>query len=747
MRIIVVSNRAPISIIKESNGQYRYENSAGGLASGMRAYIEKLKETGSRTEIIWVGWPGAAVEDEQKVKREILKKFKTDSVFLSAELMEKFYEGFCNKTIWPLFHYFPVYTVYEKEFWETYVRVNEIFCAEVLSIAKPDDVIWIHDYHLMLLPAMIRDKMPWAKIGFFLHIPFPAYEVFRLLPNEWRKEILKGLYGSDLIGFHTFDYRTYFLHSTLRILGLPNHMGEVLYNSRMVKADTFPMGIDYDKYHDAALSPEIEAEKVKFKKGEDAPKLILSIDRQDYSKGILNRLKGFEHFLQNNPQWKQKVVMMMVVVPSRIGVENYQSIKSQIDELVGRINGASGTMEWMPIIYQYRSLSFNELIALYNCSDVALVTPLRDGMNLVAKEYVAARTDGKGVLILSEMAGAIDELAESITINPNNTEEISNALLHALEMDEQEQRQRIEIMQQRLQSYDVFKWADDFLTTLDTLQQKQERLSAKILNAAVREKIIRDFQKAETRVLFLDYDGTLVPFAHHPSKASPGKALLQALENLSHFKNTHIILVSGRDKQTLENWFGRLPVSLTAEHGMMLKERGKKWQMLKPVRKSWKKRIIPIMERYAEKLPGSFLEEKEASVAFHYRRSDPAFADLRVKELMDYLVNFTSNMDVQLVNGNKTLEMRNAGVDKGVAALQWLSKTNQQSRFVLSVGDDATDEDLFRVMPKGAYSIKVGFAPSYAMFNLATTHDVLNLLHELGNAVVPNELEHLKIVR
>ena len=262
MRLIIVSNRAPVNIIKEENGQYRYEDSPGGLASGIRAYVERLKKDNiTAKEIIWIGWPGAAVDDEQKVKQEILNKFGTSSVFLSAEVMEKFYEGFCNKTIWPLFHYFPVYTVYDKDFWEQYVSVNEIFCKEVLSIAKPDDVIWIHDYHLMLLPAMLRDRMPWATIGFFLHIPFPAYEVFRLLPSGWRKEILKGLFGADLLGFHTFDYRTYFLHSALRILGSPNQMGEVLYHNRLVKADTFPMGIDFNKYHEAASGGGQESEK------------------------------------------------------------------------------------------------------------------------------------------------------------------------------------------------------------------------------------------------------------------------------------------------------------------------------------------------------------------------------------------------------------------------------------------------------------------------------------------------------
>jgi trehalose 6-phosphate synthase/phosphatase len=732
MRLIIVSNRAPVNVIKENDG-YRYKASPGGLATGLTAYVDRMKESNPEMEIIWIGWPGTTIpeDDEEKVKADVYKQFGTVSVFLSEEVMDKFYQGFCNKTIWPLFHYFPAYALYEKENWEQYISVNEIFCNTVLGVLQPDDVIWVHDYHLMLLPGMIRRAFPGATIGFFLHVPFPSYEIFRLLPSDWRKKIFEGLYGADLIGFHTHDYCTYFLRSTLRILGLQRHMGEVSYNNRLVKVDTFPMGIDYRKFHSHAFSKGVEKEKLKLKKNLSSYKIILSIDRQDYSKGILNRLRGYENFLESNPRWKQKVIMMMVVVPSRIGVESYQDIKSNIDGLVGRINGKFGTLEWMPIHYQYRSLSFDELVALYNSSDVALVTPLRDGMNLIAKEYLASRTNQKGVLIISEMAGAADELGESIIINPNNMEEISYSLLRALEMNASEQRRHLEVMQQRLMIYDVFKWADDFLTTLDGTKKKQLRLSAKILNSRTRQKMFALFNKSASRLLFLDYDGTLVPYADHPSQALPGKNLLKLLERLAAINNTEVIIVSGRDRNTLEEWFAHLPVHLVAEHGLLIKEKNKKWRLLKPVRKNWKKKIIPIMNLYAEKLPGAFVEEKEFSLVFHYRKSDPAFASLRVRELINHLVSFTSNIDVQVMHGNHALEMRNAGIDKGVAAMHWLSKIKKYPRFILSIGDDSTDEDLFRVMPRDSYSIKVGFQSSYAKYNLINSSEVTQLLHDM----------------
>lgn len=729
MRLIIISNRAPISIIRDESG-YHYSPSSGGLASGLNAYVEKLKVKNPGMEVVWMGWPGGIVDDEVKVGAEISEKYGVHSVFLGEAVMERFYDGFCNKTIWPLFHYFPVFTIYDKSYWEEYISVNQIFCDELLKIWKPGDTIWVQDYHLMLLPAMIRKNIPEATIGFFLHIPFPSYEVFRLLPSEWRVKIIEGLFGADLIGFHTFDYRTYFLRSTLHILGLTEHMGEVLYGKRLVKVDSFPMGIDYDKYHQAAKSKVPDHEKIKVRKiaGE---KFILSIDRQDYSKGILNRLRAYEYFLQTNTTWKNKVVMMLIVVPSRIGVESYQSIKSQIDELVGHINGTYGNLEWQPIHYQYRSLTFVELIALYNSSDIALITPLRDGMNLISKEFIASRTDKKGVLILSEMTGAAQELDEAIIINPNNIEEISQSMIVALEMSEAEQGRRLAVMQNRIKGYNVFVWAEDFLTTLDSVKKKQDRLRANMLDQTTIKRVVESFRNADERFIFLDYDGTLVEHKHHPIEVIPDEELLVLLLNLTKLKRTSIIVISGRNRTFLDQWFGKVPISLVAEHGVFIKENGKDWKLLKPVRKNWKKKIAPILHSFVEKLSGSFVEEKEYSIAFHYRKSEPELASLRVKELMNQLMSFTSNMDVQMIAGSKTLEIRNSGIDKGVAAMHWLGGTKKEPRFVLAIGNDQTDEDLFRSLPLDAYTIKVGTFPSYAKYNLNSPQEVREFLDNL----------------
>lgn len=735
MRTLIISNRAPVNISKIGN-DYEYAESSGGLASGLSAYIDKVKTSDPSAEFIWVGWPGSTIQDkdQEKVRSDLWRKFGLISVFLSEESMEMFYEGFCNKTIWPLFHYFPMYTHYNEAYWRTYIEVNKAFLEEVKKIHKEGDVIWVHDYHLMLLPEMIREAIPKATIGFFLHIPFPAYEIFRMLPSEWRKKLLEGLLGSDLIGFHTHDYRTYFLRSVMRILGLSHQSGEIIYKNRLIKADSFPMSIDYEKFHGALHEEAVETEKLKLSSALPHQKLILSIDRQDYSKGILNRLRGYEMFLKDHPEAREKVSMIMIVIPSRVGVESYVEIKSQIDELSGRVNGTYGTLSWTPIVYQYRSLSFQELIALYALADVALITPLRDGMNLIAKEYIACR-DGKGVLILSEMAGAAEELTEAVIINPNNIGEIAESIHYSLRMNEQEQSNRILSMQRRLREYDIQKWALDFFQSLNEQRRKQLRMEARMINEEAKANIILKFVSAEHRLIFLDYDGTLRPLAPTPFEAVPDAALKEKISQLSSLHNTEVVLISGRSWEILDHWFGDIAVSLVAEHGLFLREKSSNWKMIRPVRRQWKASAMEMMLSYAEKLPGSLVEEKDYSLAFHYRRSDPALAALRVRELMNQLISFSTNMELKIQRGHKVIELRPVGIDKGIAALTWLNKLPEENRFILAAGDDLTDEDLFRVMPQGSVSIKVGRGASYASYNVESARDIQMLISEILLAI------------
>jgi trehalose 6-phosphate synthase/phosphatase len=731
MRLLVVSNRLPISIAEE-NGQIVVKESTGGLVTGLSAYLDSLKSSDStKSDYIWVGWPGGSVGDAKQeiIRNKLLSDYNSYPVFLTEKLMDKFYHGFCNKTIWPLFHYFPSYTVFDESYYAHYKGVNQIFCEAVLKVVQPGDVIWIHDYHLMLLPRLLKEQRPDNPVGFFLHIPFPVFELFRILPIEWGSEILHGLLGADLIGFHTYDYTEYFLRCVLRLLGYEHNMGNIYMPRRMVKVDTFPMGIDFRKYFSAAAAPQTKEDKDRAVHELTKYKIILSIDRLDYTKGIAERLEGYERFLEKNPQWHEKVVLLMVVAPSRVGVEHYQRMKRQIDELVGKINGRFGTIGWTPIIYQSRQIEFNELSPLYAASDVALITPLRDGMNLISKEYIASRASGTGVLILSAMTGASKELSEALIINPNDIVEISTAIKNALEMPVEEQTKRMRIMQERLRRYDVTRWANEFLGELTGVIEEQKKLQARFLRQSDRDEIIRSFDLAGRRILFLDYDGTLVPFTTDPQAARPGAALLEIITNLSNIQNTDIVLISGRDKTTLQNWFGELNISLVAEHGVWKKDKQSDWQLIKPLDSSWKSKILPILAVYADRLPGAFIEEKEFSLVWHYRRSEPELASVRARELTDDLVAFTANTDVQILQGSKVVEIRCGGVSKGAASSLFLA--NQQYDFIMAIGDDWTDEEMFKALPDSAWSIRVGMRTSFAKFNLYSHIQTIELLTQI----------------
>jgi trehalose 6-phosphate synthase/phosphatase len=729
MRLLIVSNRLPVTVLDESSLQV--QESVGGLASGLKAYLDSIKAT-SECNYIWVGWPGTTIKGRMKeqLSSRLMSEHNAQPVFLSEKAMEKFYHGFCTRTIWPLFHYFPSYTVYDEDYWTNYKLVNETFCSEIVKMLRPGDVVWIHDFHLMLLPKLLREKSPETPIGFFLHIPFPSFELFRLLPSSWRREILEGLLGADLIGFHTHDYTMYFLRCVLRILGYEHTMGGIMVGDRLAKADTFPMGVDFNKFHEAAESPEVARRKEGMKRDFAGRKVVLSLDRLDYTKGIVNRLRGYDAFLERNPQWREKVTLVAAVVPSRVKVEHYQQMKKQIDELVGRINGKHGKVNWTPILYSYRFLPFEQLIALYNISDVALITPLRDGMNLIAKEYISAKTDGKGVLILSEMAGASKALGEALIINPSNVDDIADALKKALEMPEEEQVRRNKILRARLESYDVVRWADDFLQALLTVNEDQKRLSTRALGLLARENLKDAYRSAEKRLLLLDYDGTLVPFHEDPQSAKPGERLLKLLRKLSEDPRNEVVLISGRDRDTLQKWFGDLGIGLVAEHGVWIRRGKEVWMMPKPLSADWMPEILPLMKRYTNRLPGSFVENKEYSLVWHYRAADPDVATVKARELVDDLLNFTRNTELEVLSGNKVVEIRNSGANKSNAALWWTSKDDFD--YLMAIGDDSTDEDMFVVLPQTAYSFKVGDGKSKARFKLKDNDEVLRLLEELS---------------
>lgn len=719
-RLIIISNRLPVTIDKK-DGELFYYPSAGGLATGLKSLDDVMEK-------IWLGWPGKVI-DEDWEKPVIIKSLATKNlipVFLSQSDTELFYEGFSNKTIWPLFHYFNQYASYKDEYWEAYQKVNKKFAKEVNKIVQPDDIVWVHDYQLMLLPQFIREKNPKVSIGFFLHIPFPSYEVFRTLP--YRKEILKGLLGANQIGFHTYGYMRHFLSAIYRITGVEHNFGTLRLGNRMINVDVFPMGIDYKKYAFPERHTNHKIQPSKYiKKG---IKLILSIDRLDYTKGIPERIAAYGQFLKEYPEYIGKVTLAMIVVPSRSNVDQYQELKNEVDTLVGRLIGEYGTFDWDPILYFYRSFPFSDLAAMYKAADIALITPMRDGMNLVAKEFIATKERSKkGVLILSEMAGASDQLTDALIVNPNASNDVVNALVKALEMDEKEQCRRLESMQSKMKKQTVSYWAETFINEqIEMLELSNNKATSIESGSKERAELLSQYQAAERRLIILDYDGTLMDFQDDPQQVHPDEEILDILTKLKNDPRNKLVVISGRDKKTLDEWLSFLNIDMAAEHGVWMKKENT-WKASRNLSKNWKKNVLPVLETLVERTPGSFIEEKDYSLAWHYRKIDKDLGEKRIREYRDVLQYLTANLDLQVLEGNKVVEIKNSGVNKGKATRSWLRR--KEYDFILGIGDDHTDEDIFKVLPAHAFSIKVGLLQTIAKYKLLSVEDVRGLLKEL----------------
>ncbi|MDT0607155.1 bifunctional alpha,alpha-trehalose-phosphate synthase (UDP-forming)/trehalose-phosphatase [Croceitalea rosinachiae] len=733
-KTIIISNRLPVQL-QISDGGLSAIPSVGGLATGM-------KSVHSGSESLWIGWSGLTDEDIPDGLSETidsaLKQHGCSKVKLTKDDVDGFYFGFSNRTVWPLFHYFLEYSEFELDFWNSYKAVNQKFADAILEEAGDDDIIWVHDYQLMLVPQMVKEKRPNATIGFFLHIPFPSYEIFRTLP--WREEVLEGLLGADLIGFHTYDYERHFLSSVRRLLGLDVSFNDIYLENRVIKVDSFPMGIDYNKFHEAAKKSsalkgkqrsDLQIKLDEHKKSAPDTKLIVSIDRLDYSKGIAKRINAFEYFLNKYPEYKEKVRLIILAVPSRSNVPQYMLLKREIDELVGRINGELSTVNWTPIWYFYRSLPFENLIDLYTSSDIAWLTPLRDGMNLVAKEYVATRTDKTGVLILSEMAGSAYEMNEALLINPNNFEEQADTLKQAITMPKEEQMARNMFLQNRLKRYNVEVWANEFMNSLKSQKQGIGTYVSQKMNNNILESVSVKYRSAKKRLLFLDYDGTLAGFHKDPQKASPDDELYQLLDQLHQQEGTTLFLISGRDKETFSRWFLPKKYNMIVEHGVWISKDGEEFKLLEKVNGDWMEKIQPVLESFVDRTPGSFIEEKNYSLAWHYRNTDPDFGNKRATELNTVLTSLIGNDDISVLNGNKVMEVKSSNVNKGRASVRILSEDDYD--FVFAIGDDWTDEFMFQELPESTITVKVGLQKTQAKYHVEGTKKVRELLKHFIN--------------
>jgi trehalose 6-phosphate synthase/phosphatase len=542
-----------------------------------------------------------------------------------------------------------------------------------------------------------------------------------------RAELLRGLLGADLVGFHTPSYVHHFSSSLQRVLGLETDMGQVALEGRTMRLGAFPMGIDAAAFERLAEDPGVLGEVSVIRERGAGQRLLLGIDRLDYTKGIPRRLLAVQRVLEREPAWRGRLRLIQVAVPSRTQVEDYAAYRDKVDELVGRINGLYGTVHSVPIHYLYRSFNERQLVGLYRAADVMLVTPTRDGMNLVAKEFCAARPDDDGVLILSEFAGAATELREAVLINPYDVEAMADAIEHALEMPVEERRRRMRALRVQVKSRDVHWWASHFLDTLQAVPASHKQ------TPPVAEAVAR-LKGAGRRVLLLDYDGTLVGTAPRPELAVPDPELLTLLERLAALPGTQVHVVSGRLKETLEEWLGALPMSLHAEHGLWSRSSpGAPWRMLEGMSSEWKALARPLMDAFTARVPGSFVEEKTASLAWHYRLVDSAYGAWQSRELRLKLCETLSQSPLEVLPGDKVVEVRPKGVNKGRVVGQALQAA-EPGALVAAFGDDRTDEDLFAALPEGAVSVHSGGKPSRATYRVSGPAEVRKVLATLLEA-------------
>ncbi|MFI4861100.1 MAG: bifunctional alpha,alpha-trehalose-phosphate synthase (UDP-forming)/trehalose-phosphatase [Phycisphaerales bacterium JB063] len=721
-RLITVSNRLPVQL----NAEGVLVRSGGGLASAMSAL--------DHADQLWIGWPGQInVSRQAELTRRLREEQGGVPVFLEDDLFEPFYAGYANATLWPLLHYMTDRAKFEPDWFEAYRIANERFADIVLQEAREDDTVWVHDYQLMLLPAILRERRPSMKIGYFLHVPFPSHEVFRVLPE--REHLLAGLLGADLIGFHTFGYLRHFRSALLRGLGQESLPGSAVVGGRLVRMGVYPIGHNCAGFDRAIASPMYTEHLRELSEEFEGRRLVLSVERLDYTKGIPQKLAAIERFLADHPERREDTVFLIIAVPSRQGVEEYQHLTEQVQLAVGEINGRYSTFSRQPIHFYHRGTDPVHLAALYALADVALVTPLIDGMNLVAKEYAdckGAPGARPGTLVLSEMAGAAQELAGAILVNPYDTQGVSEAIAEALSRSPEEAKRLMEPMRQRVRMVDAAAWARGFVTDLSHEQRAPYDPAAK-----PGDELVKRLASANKLALILDYDGTLRAFTAKPEDAVPSEEVLALLAALAAKPGVELTIVSGRPETFLEEHLGKLGVALFAEHGYRHRPAGDKAQWVNTNPRadvSWASAVLPILEMASSLTPGTHVEQKRSALVWHYRRADPEFGAWKASELMGSLTEVVANLPVEVNHGHKIVEVASQQVSKG-AALDMLMQ-QQSPDLALCCGDDRTDEKMFarRDTYPNLETIKVGPGETRAAWRVADVDAIHDLLQNILNA-------------
>lgn len=731
-RLIIVSHRLPVRAEVTAAGVI-LQPSSGGLATGVRGAIKDHNA-------LWIGWPGELPPldaDGQRALDRSLAGIGLAPVYLDGSDLHEYYDDIANAVLWPVLHGQIDQLPLDLTGWEGFVRANRKFAQAVAEEYRPGDLIWIHDYQLALVPQFVREQHPEAAIGYFLHVPFPPYDTFNILP--WREEMLRGILGADLVGFHTTGYVHQFAAALQRTLGIDVEIDRFRHAGREIRLGAFPLGVDAAEWSARSHDPGVVAEAAALRKDAGPRKLLLGVDRLDYTKGIRRRCMAVERLLESGDVSPEAIRFVQVTVPSREGVEAYDELRRQVDELVGRINSRWGTATSVPIHHMHQELSVSELSALYLACDVLLVTPLRDGMNLVAKEFIATRADGDGVLVLSEFAGAASELGEALDVNPYDLPGMAATIGRALNMPEADRRARMAALRERVMSYDAAAWAEDFVARLGAAAAARGAPSHDGESGRPQlERMLGRLAPDTPLVLLLDYDGTLVDFAATPAEAQPDPELMTLLADLAMQPHVTLHVISGRTRESMDAWFGSIPCGLHAEHGLWSRTAGTAaWTAQARAGATWRDRIRPILQHFTDTTRGTFIEEKTASIAWHYRgatadhTNGANFGDVQARELKVLLASLLSNAPVEVLYGHKVIEVRPQGVNKGMIVPSIVAAAPEHALFV-AVGDDRTDEDLFAALPDGSITIRVGAGSTGALYNLGSVADVREVLRALA---------------
>lgn len=709
-RLILVSNRLPVVMSQGEQG-WDVRIAAGGLATGLSG---PHRDSGGR----WIGWPGIVSADGTLSNdvHKLLGDCDMVGIGLTEAEHEAYYTRISNRSLWPLFHYFPERMHFDTADWQVYRDVNRRFADAVLAEARPGDFVFVQDFHLTLLPAMLRAERPDLQIGYFLHIPFPSSEIYRIFAR--REEVLQGILGADVVGFHTLGYVRHFRSAISHLLGVETRGNRAFHQGRQIQLLAKPLGIDAAEWEGGGESePEVQREMDELHRAIAGRRLILGVERLDYTKGIPERLRAYSQMLREDPSLVDRVMMIQIAVPSRVEVDEYRELKDEVDRLAGDINSEFGQPGRQALHYQFRGVAPHVLRALYRSADVCLVTPLRDGLNLVAKEYVASRIQDDGVLVLSENTGAAWELGEALRVNAFDDGAMVRTLRRALDMGLDEQRTRMTPMRRRVAEKSVHVWAQEMV---EAIRSAEPLAPPPNLNEGQDGTLLKAWQVAERRVVFLDYDGTLREFTDTPEAATPTQEILEVLSALAKRDDVEIWVVSGRPADLLAEWLGETGVGLIAEHGASIREPGQAefHSLTEELPLDWRAEVRAVFEEFAGRLPGSRIEEKPLGLAWHYRQASPEQAAWQARELFRHLQEGMAAQPVEVMRGNKVIEVRPTGISKGRAALRLLRGVFANRPFVLACGDDVTDESMFRDLPAWAWTVLVGSRESTARFRL-----------------------------